>query len=117
MPPLREVRQTLDMIFRADDNQNTAQTDTELQAAGGAGTYLVVTDIILSANGAANTVRLVENTTSAVAVSPILYIAADDIKQIHLTTPIRLSENVNLGYTSTVANNHTVWVLGYTYKI
>jgi hypothetical protein len=116
MPPLRETRETLDMIFDAKDSKAAAQTDTALQAAPGAGNYLIVTDIIISANGTANAIKLVENTASSSDRTPLFYILPDTTWHIALKTPIKLTENVNLGYSSTVADKHTVQVSGYTLK-
>ena len=100
--------------FSASFNGNTAQTNTALKAAPGASHQLMVTDVVISANGAANTIKLVEDTGGTPAdVLEVLYIAADDVKSVHFQTPIAITANKDVGFTSTVANNHSITISGY----
>lgn len=99
--------------FNATDNESTAQTNTALKAAPGEGLHLYVTDIVVSAD-AAQTIKFVEDTGGTpVDVVEVLYLAADSSVVIPFATPLRLSENVDFGYTSTAAVAHSVTVNGY----
>lgn len=96
----------------ANDNQAAAQTKTALVGTPGAGLSIYVTDIIMSTDTAGN-IKLVEDT--AVAGTDIkgpYYFAANGGMAISLKAPLKLSANVDLGYTSTMAGNHTVEI-GY----
>lgn len=96
------------------DNQSSAQTNTALESAPGAGLSLYVTDVIFSAD-AAQTIKLVEDTAGTpVDVLEVVYLAADSSVCMHFTTPIKLTANKDLGYTSSAGVAHSVLVSGYT---
>ena len=101
-------------IWSATDNQAAAQTDTELVAAPGAGLFLYVTDIIISNGATAGSVKLVEKTASSTDIVELMYFAINGGCVINLATPIKLSENENLGYTSVSCTSHSITVVGYT---
>jgi hypothetical protein len=99
--------------FSANENHSTAQTNNSLQAAPGAGYHLYITDIIMSTDTAMN-IKLVEDTAGTPAdVAGPYYFAANGGIAARLTTPVRVTENKDLGFTSSAAGNHTITVLGY----
>lgn len=100
-------------LWKANDNQSTAQTNTSLEAAPGAGLSLYVTDIHMSTDTAMN-IKLVEDTAGTPAdVAGPFYFAANGGMTSNLRTPIKLTANKNLGYTSSAAGNHTLTISGY----
>ena len=101
--------------FRAAQNQSSAQTNTELVATPGAGLSLYVTDIIISNGATAGNVKLVESTASSpVDILEVMYFAINGGCVINLQTPLKLTANKNLGYTSVACTTHSVTVAGYT---
>lgn len=94
-------------------NVSAAQTATALVAAPGASKHLVLTDIIMSAL-TANTIKLVENTTSAVDIHEIVYLGNNGNYEHGFEMPMALSSNVNLGFTSSASAAHSVTATGYT---
>lgn len=90
------------------------QTDTELKAAPGAGFRLIITDIIISNGATAGQVKLVEKTSSSTDILENLSFAANGGIAMPFKTPIVLSKNVNLGVTSTTADDFSVTVSGRT---
>jgi len=99
-------------LWSAVENNSTAQTNNELKAAPGPGLSLYVTDIVMSTDTAMN-IKLVENTGSPTDKAGPYYFAANGGIAMPLKTPIKLSANVNLGYTSSAAGNHTIQVHGF----
>jgi hypothetical protein len=95
------------------DDQSSAQTNTVLVAAPGAGLSLYITDIIVSNDSTAGTIKLVENTGTPVSVTGVVYMAGNGGFVTNLKTPIKLTANTNLGYTSVTVVNHSVTVTGY----
>lgn len=100
-------------IWKATAAYGSAQTDTVLQAAAGAGLSLYVTDIIISNGATAGNVKLVEKTASSTDILEILYFAINGGAVINLKTPIKLTANENLGITSVDCTTHSVTVTGY----
>ena len=101
--------------FRAAQNQSTAQTNTELQATPGAGVSLYITDIIISNGATAGNVKLVESTADTpLDILEVMYFAINGGCVINLQTPLKLTANKNLGYTSVDCTTHSVTVAGYT---
>lgn len=98
--------------WQANDNQSTAQTDTVLKAAGGASTNLYMTDFIFSTDTAME-ITLVSNTASSTDLIGPYYFPANSGDHMRFLTPLKVPTNVNLGYTSSAAGNHTVTVLGF----
>lgn len=101
-------------IWTATDVQAAAQTDTVLQAAPGAGLSLYITDIIISNGSTAGTVEIVENTASSTTILETMNFAVNGGAVINLQTPIKVTENDNLGYTSVTVTDHSITVCGYT---
>lgn len=101
-------------IWAATDNQAAAQTDTALQATPGAGLSLYVTDIIISNGATAGSVKLVEDTASAADIVELMYFAINGGCVINLKTPIKLTANKDLGYTSVSVTSHSITVCGFT---
>lgn len=93
---------------------SAVQTNTELIAAPGADTAIYLTDIIISA-GAAGTVKIVRNTASAADVISPLTLAANGGAVINLQTPIKITDNQNVGITTTTTDDLSV-TLSYFIK-
>jgi len=93
---------------------SAVQTNTELIAAPGASKAIYLTDIIISA-GAAGTVKIVRNTASAADVISPLTLADNGGAVINLQTPIKITDNQNIGVTSTTSDNFSV-TLSYFVK-
>lgn len=101
-------------VWSATDNQSSAQTNKELIAAPGAGLYLYLTDIIISNGATAGSIKLVEKTGTPADIAELMYFAINGGCVINLETPIKLSVNENLGYTSVDCTTHSITVVGYT---
>ena len=99
--------------WSATNNSTSAQTNTALRAAPGAGLRLVLTDIIISTD-ATETLKVIEATTDIVEV---FYLGANGNVTHNFTSGIRLSENVNLNYTTTTSANTSITVSGFTEEI
>jgi len=100
--------------FRAAQNQSSAQTNTELVATPGAGKSLYITDIIISNGATEGNVKLVEDTGGTPAdILEVMYFAINGGCVINLQTPLKLTANKNLGYTSVTCTTHSVAVSGY----
>lgn len=101
-------------FFRASENNSTAQTNNELVAAPGAGLSLYITDIVVSNGATAGSIRLVEDTAGTpVIIMNELYMAVNGGAVMQFKTPLKLTANKNLGYTSTSVTTHTITVSGY----
>lgn len=102
------------MLWTAVENNATAQTNNPIKAAPGAGLSLYVTDIIISADAAMNA-KLVEDTGgSPVTKAGPYYFAANGGAGLHFITPIKLTADKDLGYTTSAAGNCTIEVHGFT---
>jgi len=101
-------------LFSANDNQSTAQTNTVLKAAPGANLSLYITDIMISNGATAGDVRIVEDPAGTPVIKiPKLYFAANGGASKHFNTPIRITANKAIGYTSTTVTTHSILVSGY----
>lgn len=108
------VNTTHPNLFSATDNQSTAQTNTQLQAAPGANLSLYITDIVISNGATAGNVKIVEDTSGTpVDIVEIMYFAANGGAALHFTTPIRVTANTNVGYTSATVTTHSITMNGY----
>lgn len=98
----------------ASENNATAQTNNAIHAAPGAGLSLYITDVIISCGATAGSVKIVED-TAGTPVTKIdeTYCAITGGAVIPLRTPIRITANKDVGYTSTTVTTHTVTVCGY----
>jgi len=97
----------------ANDNQSSAQTNTALVSAPGAGLSIYITDIVISNGATAGNVKLVEDTggTPADLLGPY-YFAVNGGMVAKLATPKKLTANKDLGYTSASVTTHTISI-GY----
>ena len=94
---------------------SSAQTDTEVVAAPGAGTSLYITDIVVSNGATAGTVTFEEDTASAKTKKlATLYLAVNGGAVMNFKTPIRCTAAKNFGVTSTSCTSHSITVNGYT---
>jgi len=84
-----------------NDSQTSAQTNTNLVNAPAAGWHIHVTDIVISVDATQTILFNEDGSGSPVLKIPIIYMAADTTINLHFRTPIRLSDGVNLAYTST----------------
>lgn len=100
--------------WKATFNTATAQTAKELVAAPSAGQHHVLTDLSMSAEGTANTIKLVEKTADQTDIVETVYLADNGNLSHGFKMPMSLSSAVNLGFVSTVSDNHSVSVSGYT---
>jgi hypothetical protein len=101
--------------FRGNENNATAQTDNPIVAAPGNNLSLYITDLIISNGATAGTVLIEEDTgsTKAVLLGPY-YLAANGGLCKKFLTPVRVTANKDIGYTSVTVTTHTVTVIGYT---
>lgn len=97
----------------ANDNQSSAQTNTALVSAPGAGLSIYVTDIHISNGATAGNVKLVEDTggTPVDLLGPY-YFAVNGGMVSNLKTPKKLTANKDLGYTSASVSTHSISI-GY----
>lgn len=102
-------------LWRASENHATAQTNNELRAAPGAGLSLYITDIIISNGATAGDIKIVEDTGGTpVDLLENLYVAINGGAVINLATPIRVTANKNVGFTSATVTTHSVTLAGFT---
>lgn len=102
-------------LWKANENHSSAQTNNALKAAPGSGLSLYITDIIISNGATAGTVKLVEDTGGTPAdIAGPYYFAANGGMSKKFATPLRLTADKDLGFTSTVVTTHTVTISGYT---
>jgi hypothetical protein len=102
-------------LWTANDNQSTAQTNTSLKTAPGAGLSLYITDVIVSNGATAGDVRIVEDPAGTPVIKvPKIYVAINGGAVLNFSTPIRITANKAVGYTSTTVTTHSVQINGYT---
>ena len=95
------------------ENHATAQTNNQLKTAPGASLRLYITDIVLSTDTAMN-IKLVEDTAGSPAdVAGPYYFAANGGMAMPFKTPLPITANTDLGFTSSASGNHTLEVHGY----
>jgi hypothetical protein len=101
-------------LWDASDNQSTAQTNTALKAAPGAGLSLYITDIIVSNGATAGNIKFVEDTAGTpVDKVEVMYFAVNGGAVIPLRTPIKITANKDFGYTSVSVTTHSITVSGF----
>lgn len=110
---LSRNRGIISNLFDATDNQSSAQTDTALVSAPGAGLSLFITDLIISNGATAGSVKIVENTASSTDVIELMYFAINGGMTKHFDPPLQISENVDVGYTSATVTTHSVFISGF----
>ncbi len=97
------------------ENHSSAQTNNNLKAAPGASLSLYITDIIISNGATAGSAQIVEDEGGTpVTIGGPYYFAVNGGIAIPLVTPIRLTANKSLGFTSTTVTTHTIELHGYT---
>jgi hypothetical protein len=85
-----------------------------LKAAPGAGLSLYITDIIISNGATAGNVKIVEDTAGTpVDIVEVMYFAANGGAVIPLRTPIKVTANTDVGYTSASVTTHSVTLCGF----
>jgi hypothetical protein len=88
-----------------------------LESAPGPGLSLYITDIIISNGATPGTFTVYEDpddTIAILALTPTLYIDAYSGVHLALNTPIKATENFNVGYDATGVTNHSIMLVGYT---
>lgn len=90
----------------------SAQTNTSLKSAPGAGLKLYITDVIVSNGATAGNVTLLNGSGGAVLLE--LYPGVNGGMAMPFRTPIALSANTALCITSTTVTTHSVTICGYT---
>lgn len=101
-------------LWTVNDNQSAAQSNTVLKSAPGASLSLYITDVMISNGATAGDVRLVEDPAGTPVIKvPKIYLAINGGAVLHFETPIRLTANKALGYTSTTVTTHSVLVNGF----
>jgi hypothetical protein len=101
-------------LWSASENNASAQTNNQLKAAPGAGLSLYITDVIISNGATAGNVKIVEDTAGTpVDIMEVMYFAANGGAAIHLRTPIKVTANKDVGYTSVTVTTHTVTMSGF----
>lgn len=108
------VETTHPNLFSATDNQSSAQTNTQLKAAPGAGLSLYITDIVVSNGATAGNVKFVEDTAGTpVDRLEIMYFAANGGASLSFKTPIKITADKNFGYTSATVTTHSITISGF----
>lgn len=101
-------------IWSHHTDSSSAQTDTTVHAAPGAGLSLYVTDIVFS-SGAATAINLFFEEGATTVLGPYyLEATAGRGMSIHFQTPKKITANTALTFTTSAAILHTVDVTGYT---
>lgn len=100
--------------WQATDNQSSAQTNTALQGAPGASLSLYITDMIISNGAVAGNVKIVEDTGGSPAdIIEVMYFAINGGMSKRFATPIKITANKNVGYTSVTSTTHSVTLSGF----
>ena len=95
--------------LHARDNGGTAETDTEVIAAPGAGLSIYITDIDFSTDTAETlTIHEDEGGAGEAVIYGPWYLPATGGFVKHFATPIRCTANLSVGYTTTATGNHTL---------
>lgn len=101
-------------LWSVTENHSSAQTNNLLKNAPGSSLCLYITDIIFSNGPTAGSIKLVQDPSGTpVDIFGPVYVADNGGIVVNLITPIRLSTNTALGFTSVTVTNHTVTVNGY----
>ena len=90
----------------------SAQTNTSVKAAPGAGLALYITDISISNGATAGNITLLDGSGGTVLYE--LYPAINGGAVLNLRNPIKLTANTALVITSTTVTTHSVFVAGFT---
>ena len=108
------VETTHPNLWKATDNQATAQTNTELKGPPGAGLSLYITDIIISNGATLGNIKFVEDSGGTpVDIIEVMYFAVNGGAVINLKTPLKITANKNFGYTSVDVSTHSITISGF----
>ena len=105
------VNQTHPRYFRAAADYASAQTNTSVVAAPGAGLSLWITDIIISNGATAGNITLLDGSGGSLLFE--IYPAANGGVAHSFRNPIKLTANTALVITSSTVTTHAVTVTGY----
>lgn len=101
-------------LWKVFEDHTSAQTNNQLKGAPGSNLSLYITDIIYSNGATAGSIKLVEDEGGTpVQLTQTVYMAINGGAVMHFETPIRLTANKTLGFTSTGVTTHSVEVHGY----
>lgn len=96
------------------EDHTSAQTNNQLKSAPGANLSLYITDIIYSNGATAGSIKLVEDEGGTpVQLTQTVYMAINGGAVMNFETPIRMTANKTLGFTSVTCTTHSVEVHGY----
>ena len=98
--------------WRLSADYASAQTNTSLKTAPGAGLKLYVTDVIISNGATAGNITLLDGSGGTVLLE--IYPAINGGVAMPFRTPIALTANTALVITSTTVTTHSVTITGYT---
>lgn len=98
--------------YDATANTSSAETAVLISAPSNSTDHIYVSSLLVSAGGA-QTIKLVENTSSAVDVIEVIYLPANGTATITFEPAVQLSAGVNLGYTTSAAAATSVTVTGW----
>ena len=105
---------TTEHLFKKTAVYAAPQTAAQLQQVPTSGNALYITDIVISNGNTAGTVSLVEDTDGAkTVVINKLNFAINGGAVINFQTPFKLTENEDLGITSTGVSDHSITIVGY----
>jgi len=101
------------MSFSANDNQSSAQTATALQSAPTDGTSIFVDHVSFFNGAVAGNFRLVEDTggTPVDLMEPV-YLGINENITMNFESPLKLSADVDLGYSSVSATTQSILIGG-----
>lgn len=101
-------------LWSASENHTTAQTNNALQSAPGASLSLYITDLIISNGATAGNIKIVEDTAGTpVDIIEVMYFAANGGMCKKFATPIRVTANKDVGFTSVTCTTHSITLSGY----
>ena len=105
------VNQTHPYNFSVSVDYGTAQSNTTIKAAPGAGLKLYITDITISNGATAGNITLLDGSGGTVLYE--LYAAITGGVESNRRTPLVLTANTLLAITSTSVTTHSVTISGY----
>ena len=101
-------------LWKATDNQATAQTNTELKGTPGAGLSLYITDVVVSNGATLGNIKFVEDSGGTpVDIIEVMYFAVNGGAVINFKTPLKITANKNFGYTSVDVTTHSITISGF----
>lgn len=98
-------------FFHVSADYASAQTNTSVKAAPGAGLSLYITDISISNGATAGNITLLDGSGGTVLYE--IYPAINGGAVMNLRNPIKLTANTALCITSTTVTTHSLFVAGF----